>query len=250
MIRRVYIAAAFPLKETAAAMRVDLIRAGFEVTSRWIDGIGGNGLEQAIADLDDIRTSDALVLINAGEWVNRGTGGRHTEVGYAIAYGMPVFVYGIPSNVFHELDNVRCCLTIDSLVHLLKQSVGIRPMNVIRSSAMIAELATRVHAANAKWWYNIETHERLNRNVGELLMLVTSELAEALEGHRKNLPDDKLKHRPMFDVEITDALIRLFDIIGGMKLESAIAFDEKMAFNAVREDHSVEHRKSEHGKKY
>lgn len=79
--------------------------------------------------------------------------------------------------------------------------------------------AKRVHIANAKWWININTGEPLDRNVGELMMLVVSELAEALEGDRKNLQDDKLPHRKMFEVELADAVIRLLDIAGGFKLD-------------------------------
>lgn len=110
--------------------------------------------------------------------------------------------------------------------------------------------AARVHEANKKWWIDLETGEPIDRNVGELLMLVTSELAEALEGHRKNLMDDKLPHRKMFEVEIVDAFIRLFDIAGGMHLDIGAAFEEKMSYNATRHDHSVEGRKAEGGKKY
>lgn len=112
------------------------------------------------------------------------------------------------------------------------------------------ELAARVHAANAKWWVDLETGAPLTRNVGELLMLATSELAEALEGHRKNLRDDKLPHRSMFEVEIADCVIRLLDIAGGMGLDLGGAFEEKMAYNATRVDHSTEHRRSAEGKKY
>lgn len=112
------------------------------------------------------------------------------------------------------------------------------------------ELALRVHQANAKWWIDLETGEPLRRNVGELLMLSVSELAEALEGHRKNLMDDKLPHRTMFEVEIADCMIRLFDIAGGMSLDLGGAFEEKMAFNAVRPDHQPENRRKADGKKY
>ncbi len=111
-------------------------------------------------------------------------------------------------------------------------------------------LAARVHAANAKWWISLQTGERLERNVGELLMLSVSELAEAMEGHRKNLADDKLPHRKMFEVEIADCVIRLLDIAGGMGLDLGAAFEEKMAYNAIREDHKTEARQAEGGKKY
>ena len=111
-------------------------------------------------------------------------------------------------------------------------------------------LAARVHLANQKWWHDLETGQRIERNIGELLMLTVTELAEALEGHRKSLMDDKLPHRKMFEVEIGDAVIRLLDIAGGLALDLGGAFEEKMAYNAVRYDHSVEGRKAVDGKKY
>ena len=39
-------------------------------------------------------------------------------------------------------------------------------------------------------------------------MLTISEIAEAMEGERKNLMDDHLPHRKMAEVEIADAYIR------------------------------------------
>lgn len=112
------------------------------------------------------------------------------------------------------------------------------------------ELAQRVHTANEKWWIDLATGERLQRNVGELLMLATSELAEALEGHRKSLHDDKLPHRMMFEVEIADCVIRLLDIAGGFRLDLGGAFEEKMTYNAERADHKPENRRLADGKKY
>jgi hypothetical protein len=120
------------------------------------------------------------------------------------------------------------------------------------SRLAINMIAARVHRANHKWWVDINTGEPLKRNVGELLMLVTSELAEALEGDRKTMQDDKLPARRMFDVEIIDAFIRLFDIAGSpiVDADPGAIFEEKMAFNAVRADHQHEHRLKDGGKKY
>lgn len=81
-------------------------------------------------------------------------------------------------------------------------------------------------------------------------MLMVSELAEAMEGHRKNLMDDKLPTRKMFEVELADCVIRIFDAAHGLGYDLAGAMSEKLAFNAVRVDHTAEHRKSEHGKRY
>lgn len=108
----------------------------------------------------------------------------------------------------------------------------------------------QAHAAHLKWWHDIETGERLNRNKGELLALIHSEISECLEGVRKGLPDDKLPHRRMEEVELADTLIRIFDYAGGFNLDLEGAYREKMAFNAQRADHTHEHRRSENGKKF
>ncbi|MGV1943538.1 hypothetical protein ACQZ5D_23925 [Agrobacterium sp. 22-211-1] len=76
-------------------------------------------------------------------------------------------------------------------------------------------LAAEIHASNAHWWRHPATGERLDRNKGEMLMLVVSELSEAMEGERKDLLDDHLPHRKMAEVELADAKIRLFDFAGG-----------------------------------
>lgn len=81
-------------------------------------------------------------------------------------------------------------------------------------------------------------------------MLVVSEIAEAMEGERKNLMDDKIPSRKMAEVELVDALIRLFDYAGGFGYDLQGAFEEKMAFNAVRKDHTHEARKQEGGKSF
>lgn len=112
------------------------------------------------------------------------------------------------------------------------------------------DFADKVHVANQKWWEDPATGEPIERNVGEMLMLVTSELSEALEGHRKNKMDDHLPHRKNFEVEIVDAFIRLFDISAGLHLDLDGAFVEKMEYNRNREDHKPENRIKEGGKKY
>ena len=79
-------------------------------------------------------------------------------------------------------------------------------------------------------------------------MLMVSEIAEAMEGERKDLMDDKLPHRRMAEVELADAVIRIADYCGlcGYDLEGAIL--EKMAYNRIREDHKREVRAMKGGK--
>ncbi len=112
------------------------------------------------------------------------------------------------------------------------------------------DYASECHAANEKWWINIDTGALLIRNKGELLMLIVSEIAEAMEGERKNLMDDKLPHRHMAEVELADALIRIFDYAGAYGYDLQGAYEEKMAFNATREDHKHEARRLSGGKKW
>lgn len=120
----------------------------------------------------------------------------------------------------------------------------------ITDQEAMQQLVDLVHQLNARWWADLKTGEPINRNVGEMLMLVASELGEALEAHRKDLMDDKLPHRRGIEVEIADAIIRLLDMAGGLQLDVAGALVEKLVYNANREDHTREHRLSEHGKKY
>tara|TARA_R110002153_G_scaffold256663_1_gene415584 strand:- start:290 stop:640 length:351 start_codon:yes stop_codon:yes gene_type:complete len=106
------------------------------------------------------------------------------------------------------------------------------------------------HAANAKWWQDIQTGERIERNKGELLCLIHSEISEAMEGERKNLMDDKLPHRRMAEVELVDAMIRIFDYAGAFGYDLSGAYTEKMEFNASRADHSHASRAANNGKKF
>ena len=112
------------------------------------------------------------------------------------------------------------------------------------------ELAQTCHSANTKWWTNIETGERISRNKGELLMLVVSEIAEAMEGARKDLMDDHLPHRKMEEVELADAVIRILDYAGAYNFDIQGALDEKMAYNKTRLDHSHQARLLPNGKKF
>ena len=112
------------------------------------------------------------------------------------------------------------------------------------------DYAEEVHKANGNWWHDIETGERLDRNKGEMLCLIHSEITECLEGVRKGLMDDHLPHRTMEEVELADAMIRIFDYAAGHGLDLQGAYQDKMAYNAQRADHKAENRVLAGGKKF
>ena len=112
------------------------------------------------------------------------------------------------------------------------------------------EYAIACHRANDKWWRDPVTKAYVDRNIGELLMLIVCELAEACEGDRKDVMDNHLPHRKMFDVELADALIRIFDLAGAHEIDLDTVFAEKMLYNRTRIDHTLEARAAEGGKKY
>ena len=112
------------------------------------------------------------------------------------------------------------------------------------------EYAKLCHEANKSWWRDPATGEPIQRNRGELLMLMVSEIAEAMEGERKGLMDDKLPHRKMAEVELADCLIRLLDYCGGFGYDLHGAFEEKMAYNKQRADHKPENRLKDGGKRW
>jgi NTP pyrophosphatase (non-canonical NTP hydrolase) len=100
--------------------------------------------------------------------------------------------------------------------------LGIMPQD----AQTIQSLCADVHGRNvaAGWWSDLKTGERLQRNMGELLCLVHSEVSEAHEGYDHQSKDDKLPHRVMMEVELVDVLIRVFDIAGGFDLRLGQAY--------------------------
>ncbi len=100
------------------------------------------------------------------------------------------------------------------------------------------------------WWHDLKTGELKVRNTGELLMLMVSELAEAMEGDRKNKMDEHLPNRKSIEVELADCVIRIFDFAGFNGLDLGGAIFEKLQYNNKRADHKPENRAKQDGKKY
>lgn len=140
-------------------------------------------------------------------------------------------------------------------------------MNIESNALYIAnagrQLQDACHGASlsAGWWHDLKTGADLREEcrqgtrlgkalIAEKLCLTHSEISEAMEGARKNLPDDKLPHRSMIEVELADAVIRIADLAGALGLDLGGAIAEKMAYNAQRADHKPENRAAAGGKAF
>jgi len=116
----------------------------------------------------------------------------------------------------------------------------------------LSQMQQMVHqtSLDAGWYNDPATGDPIERNFGEVVALMHSELSEALEADRKGLMDDKLTHRDGREVEFADCIIRILDTCAALGLDVASAVIEKNRYNATRADHKLENRSQEGGKKY
>lgn len=126
-------------------------------------------------------------------------------------------------------------------------------LELIRNSSNILTTMCHSQAFGAGWWLNPATGEDPRQNplcFSNKLCLVHSEISEALEGDRKSKMDDHLPHRQAREVELADAVIRIFDLAGAYSMDIGGAIAEKLEYNARRADHKLEARAAAGGKAY
>jgi nucleoside 2-deoxyribosyltransferase len=116
---KVYIAAPFPIRDEAVTLMHQLEALGFEVTSRWLKAPDELADEHARKDLEDVSEADVLLALNPEAFENAGTGGRHVELGYAIARRKRIVLLGKRSNIFHYLNSIVVVSTLDEALEAL-----------------------------------------------------------------------------------------------------------------------------------
>lgn len=120
----------------------------------------------------------------------------------------------------------------------------------VRTAAALLQNVCHALAVEAGWHTDPKTGEHIERNKGESIALMHSELSEALEGFRKGTMDSHLPHRAAAEVELADLIIRVFDSAGAWEMDLAGALLEKLRYNVHRSDHKLANRVKEGGKAF
>lgn len=114
----IYLAGRYGRREELLQYKACLEELDCVVTSRWLDGgheLDDNAPDHELAarwaaeDLDDLLGAHWLVAFteSPGHVQGRGRGGRHFEMGYALAAGIRVFVVGHRENVFCHMPEIK-----------------------------------------------------------------------------------------------------------------------------------------------
>lgn len=93
------------------------------------------------------------------------------------------------------------------------------------------QIASHAIAVTKGWWDE-------DRNIGELLALIHSEVSEALEEWRDNQDLTEIRtddDKPLgFPIELADTMIRICDLAESVGIDLTAALKIKMAYNATR----------------
>jgi hypothetical protein len=126
----VYFAARYSRRDELNGYRAELDALGIEVTSRWLateprersQYSAADWRELGLLDQEDVLAADTLVCFTEPDGEG-GNGGRHVELGMALALGRRVIVVGRREHIFHHLPEVEVVESWPEALRLLAQSV-------------------------------------------------------------------------------------------------------------------------------
>jgi hypothetical protein len=129
-MRSVYFAARYSRHEELNSYRAELEALGIEVTSRWLDTqprarslySEDDWRALGLLDQEDVLAADTLVCFAEAEGEG-GNGGRHVELGMALALGRRVIVVGRREHIFHYLPEVEVVESWPEALRLLAQGL-------------------------------------------------------------------------------------------------------------------------------
>lgn len=148
--KRIYIAGRFARRDQFAVIATELEAAGAQVTSRWLstsdaplqrhhltpDSRGG---EMAAMDFEDVRGSDICIAFTECPEAAQGRGGRHTELGIALALSLRVVIVGPREHVFHCLPEIQQFDTWEQARHeLVAPTLAMHPEPIAAPFAAVA----------------------------------------------------------------------------------------------------------------
>jgi len=134
---KIYLASRYSRREELCHYRRDLEAMGHRVTARWLDGghqvsdaalpddHGDQGFSTrdrrrfAEEDWADLMAAEVLIAFTEQPRHAPSRGGRHVELGAALAAGKTVILVGPRENVFCCLPQVIVCATWDEAMQLV-----------------------------------------------------------------------------------------------------------------------------------
>ncbi|MDR1305295.1 MAG: nucleoside 2-deoxyribosyltransferase [Verrucomicrobiales bacterium] len=124
---KVYVAGPYSRKTELEQYAEQLRDAGYVITASWLyrpeADDGGFGDEQktlaAAEDLADIKRADVMLSFTEPPGTVNRRGGRHVELGLALAWGKAVICIGEREHVFHYLPQVVWHGSVDAAIAAL-----------------------------------------------------------------------------------------------------------------------------------
>jgi hypothetical protein len=125
-LQSVYLSGRFSKRAQLNQYRVELESLGIEVTSRWLmhdppgaprDLTDEQWSALALVDQEDVRRADGLVFFSEQ---HEGGGGRHVELGMAVAWSKQIIVVGHREHIFHRLPQIRIVADWQEALVILK----------------------------------------------------------------------------------------------------------------------------------